>query len=320
MKFEVKSNFRALGTDINIRIVCNNETEKEKAKRDLKKAKDIFFSKQKIFSRFDNKSELCQLNRNLGIWQKISPDMAFLAKRALFYHRESGGLYDPRIIDVLENIGYKSKNIENKDSKPVKSKQKNLSADLKIRLDKIFLVRRIDFSGIAKGYIVDCATQYLKYQGWKNFLVNANGDAYAAGRNAKGEKWKLPVEGARDKSAAVHISNQAVATSGVIKKQWRHKGKNVHHLVNPQDPGKFSFEVHSVLVFHKKTELADGRAKVLVLMGMKKGLVNAKKKKLNAIFVDNKGEIKRVNTHENLRQSNPASGEKRSPENFRRRI
>jgi thiamine biosynthesis lipoprotein ApbE len=118
-----------------------------------------------------------------------------------------------------------------------------------------------------------------------------NGDAFAAGRDANGEKWKLPIEGARDKNAAVYISNQGAATSGVIKRQWKHNGKNVHHLVNPKNPDKFSFGIRAVVVVHKKTEWADGRAKVLVLMGLKKGLAHAKKKKLKAMFVDREGII-----------------------------
>ncbi len=89
----------------------------------------------------------------------------------------------------------------------------------------------------------------------------------------------------------MYISNEGVATSGVIKKQWKHKGKNVHHLVNPWNPQKFSFELRSVIVIHKKTEWADGRAKVLLLLGLKRGLAHAKKKKLKTIFVDKWGKI-----------------------------
>ena len=137
MKFETKSEFRALGTDINIRIVFNNEAEKEKARDNLEKVKNIFFAKEKIFSRFNTKSELCQLNRNLSICQKASPDMIYLTKRALFYHRESSGLYDPRIIDVLENIGYKSENTKSANPEPASGKPKNLSADLKIKKNEM---------------------------------------------------------------------------------------------------------------------------------------------------------------------------------------
>ena len=217
--------------------------------------------------------------------------MIYLAKRALLYYIESGGLYDPRIIDVLENIGYKSDKTKTEKLKPKPEKFKKLPVDLRIEQNKIFFSRRMDFTGIAKGRIIDQAAEFLRKRDWKNFFINVNGDAYAAGRNAKGEKWKLPIEGARNKNDVVHISNQGVATSGVMKKHWKYKGKNVHHLVNPRNPGKFSFELRSVLVIHKKAEWADGRAKVLVLMGAKKGLAFAKKKKLKAIFVDKKGKI-----------------------------
>ena len=162
MKFEINSDFRALGTDINVRIVASDEAEKEKAKSDLEKAKYIFFSKEKIFSRFDPESELSKLNKNTGVWQKASPAILYLAGRALYYNSISAGLYDPRIIDVLEQIGYdkdfKKKNFSKIESPPAFSAVKiGLDDDLKIRGGKIFFAGRMDFSGIAKGYIVDSA-------------------------------------------------------------------------------------------------------------------------------------------------------------------
>lgn len=285
------SNFYALGTQVHTWIVSEGENQAKKAQRDIQKAKDIFSAKQKIYCRFSPESELSRLNRNLGIWRKASTDMVYLAKRALFYNRESEGIYDPRIIDVLENIGYKSDKMVVKKLAPGSKRYKNLSADLKIKNNKIFFGRRMDFSGIAKGHIVDQAAEFLRKRGWKNFFINVNGDAYAAGLGPDRKKWKLPIEGARDNNVAVYISNQGAATSGVIKRQWKHKGKNVHHLVNPKNPEKFSFELRSVIVIHKKTEWADGRAKVLVLLGLKQGLVHAKKKRLEAIFVGEKGKL-----------------------------
>jgi thiamine biosynthesis lipoprotein len=283
--------FRALGTLVEIRIVCKNKAQTKKARADVRKAKEIFLSKQKIFSRFDSRSELSKLNRRLGIWQKASSDIAYLAKRALFYNRESGGLYDPRIIDVLENIGYKNKSAANVHSNIPAKKTKSLSVDLKIKQNRVFFGRRMDFSGIAKGYIIDQAADFLKKNGWKNFFINAGGDAYAAGLDTDGKKWKMLIEGARDRNAAIRISNQGAATSGVIKKCWKHRGRKVHHLVNPKNPEKFSFDIKTVLVIHKKTEWADGRAKVLVLAGKKEGIARAKKMKLKAIFVDKFGKI-----------------------------
>jgi len=287
----IRGKFRALGTEIIVKIVGKSRKEINSAKRDIKRIEDIFLAKQKIFCRFNPESELSRLNGNLEAWQEVSPDMLYLSKRALFYHKESNGLYDPRVIEYLEKMGYRKHESAGGKSLNKFQKRGNLARDLKVRGNKIYLARRMDFSGIAKGYIIDQAAKFLKKMGWKNFFINVNGDAYAAGLNANGKKWELPIEGARDKKAAIYVSNQGVATSGVIKKHWRHKGKNVHHLINPKNPGKFSFEIRSVLVIHKKTEWADGRAKVLVLKGLGKGFQYAKRKKLKAIFVNKKGKM-----------------------------
>ena len=296
MKFEINSDFRALGTDVNIRIVFKNEAEKEKAKGDLEKAKNIFFSKEKIFSRFDSKSELYRINKNTGIWQKASPDMLYLIGRALYYNDISGGLYDPRVIEVLEKIGYdkdfKKKDFSRTELPPLFSvSETGLDDDLKIGDGKIFFATRMDLSGIAKGYIVDCAAQCLKSQGWKNFLVDAGGDMNIFGMNDEEKKWRIAVEGVPEEKLMLEISGKGIATSGISRKKWQIKGKKFHHLVNPNDPNNFSYETRTVSVIAENTENADGRAKTLVLMGKEKGLEFAKENKIAAIFLDYKGNI-----------------------------
>lgn len=287
----IKSTFFALGTKVETIIVASSKKEQARARVDIRKIKNLFREKQRVFCRFNTRSELSRLNGNLEVWQEVSPDMLYLSKRALFYHKESNGFYDPRVIEYLEKMGYRKHELAGGKSLSKFQKTGNLARDLKVRGNKIYLARRMDFSGIAKGYIIDQATELLKKRGWKNFFVNVNGDAYASGRNHGGEEWKLPIEGARDKKAFLLLSDEAVATSGVIKKYWKFRGKKVHHLVNPKYPGRFSFEVRSVVVISKKAEWADGRAKVLVLMGLKKGLAFAKKKNLQAFFVDKQGKI-----------------------------
>jgi thiamine biosynthesis lipoprotein len=296
MKSEIKSNFQALGTDIDIRIVFDSETKREKAGKDLKKAKDIFCSKEKIFSRFDPESELSRLNKNLNSWQKSSADMLYLAGRALYYNKLSGGLYDPRVIEILEKIGYNKDFKSNDFSKyelPSSSHtiEKSLNNDLKIDDGKIFFARRMDFSGIAKGYIVDSAAEYLKNQGWKNFLVDAGGDMMISGTNNEGKKWRVAVEGVPEEKLMLEISDKGIATSGISRKKWQIGGKKFHHLVNPKNPNEFSYDLRTVSVITQDTENADGRAKTLVLMGKKTGLEFAKKNKIAAIFLDYKGNI-----------------------------
>ena len=152
--------FRALGTDIFIQIVTSSQRKFKKAKIDIEKTRDIFFIKQKIFCRFWLESELSQLNKNLKKFSRASHDILYLAERALFYNRVSSGLYDPRVIEVLEKIGYQ-RDFRKADFSKMKIPasfdkiKRNLNDDLKIKDKEIFFGCRMDFSGIAKGYITD---------------------------------------------------------------------------------------------------------------------------------------------------------------------
>ncbi|MDD5490052.1 MAG: FAD:protein FMN transferase [Candidatus Moranbacteria bacterium] len=292
-----KLGFRALGTEIFLEIVLNGVYEKKKAESNLEETKRIYEEKQKVFCRFNPESELNRINKNIGAWQKASKDMLFLAERALFYNKISGGLYDPRVIEILEKIGY-GKDFRKNDFSKMKAPvnfdkiEKNLGDDLKIKNGKIFFARRMDFSGIAKGYITDCAAEFLKQSGWKNFLIDSGGDMFATGKNAEGEKWRIEIEDVPKEKLMLEITERGIATSGISRKKWEIKGKKFHHLVNPKNPNKFSYELRTVSVIAENTENADGRAKTLVLMGKEKGPRFAKENKIAAIFLDYRGNIR----------------------------
>jgi len=291
-----KINFRALGTGIYAEIVFGANEEKERAKTDLKTLENLYCAKQKIFCRFSPESELSQLNKSLNKFNGASQDILYLAERALFYNQASGELYDPRVIEILEKIGYQE-DFRKADFSKVKIPanfdkiERDLSEDLKIKNSKIFFTRRMDFSGIAKGYITDCAAKFLKKQGWKNFLIDSGGDIFAAGKNVEEEKWRIEIESIPKEKLMLEISERGIATSGISRKKWQIGEKKFHHLVNPKNPNEFSFELRTVTVIEKNAENADGRAKVLVLLGKRKGLEFAKKNKIAAVFLDYKGNI-----------------------------
>ena len=49
----VQSYFQALGTDIRIEIIVDDEKYKKNAKKNIEEVKEVYFSKQKIFCRFN---------------------------------------------------------------------------------------------------------------------------------------------------------------------------------------------------------------------------------------------------------------------------
>jgi len=286
--------FKALGTDVYLQLVLSSDGQKPKAKLALEKIKRLYQEQEKIFSRFNPDSELSKINRKLGVYQKASNSLVYLAKRALYYNRESHGIYDPRIIEILEAIGYRedfkkinfSREMQPSRLTPI---QEPLSKDLKVKKQKVFFNKRMDFSGIAKGYVTDLAVKALKKDSWKNFLVDSGGDLYAAGKNPAGETWKIAIEEIPEEKIVFAIKNKGIATSGITRKKWQLGDKFFHHLVNPKNPANFSFRIKTVSVIANSTELADGKAKVLLIMGAKQGKRLARDKKYPCVFLGSDG-------------------------------
>jgi thiamine biosynthesis lipoprotein len=289
----VKKTFKALGTDILILVACKDSIEIEKARQSLKNILALYFKKENIFSRFNERSELNFFNKQLGKFQQASEDMRVIVKKSLEYYAESQGIFDPRIAEFLENIGYK-KNFPENDFKKVALTDKKfltLEKDLKIKKQAVRFNRRMDFSGIAKGYITDKAAEFLNSRGLKNFLVDSGGDIYASGLDEKKEKWKIGLEGFPEEQVMIEISNKAVATSGITRRKWESNGKKFHHLINPQNFKKFNFDLKSVTVIKDDAISADVWAKVLFLMGREKGIEFSNRKKIKSLFLDYKNNL-----------------------------
>lgn len=199
----------------------------------------------KQYTRFNEDSELSNLNRNSGNWTKISLEFFELIEYMLALAKETEGCFDPTIIDFLETYGYdKNYDFSKLDNPKLDEMVKNMAetrASFKdIELDKknlkVKLVKgqRIDLGGVGKGYAIDCAFDELKRVS-DNFLIDAGGDIRASGKNEKGEVWKVALKN-KDSSGEikdigfVELDNQSVASSG----SWARKVKQFHHLINPK--------------------------------------------------------------------------------------
>jgi FAD:protein FMN transferase len=286
--------FKALGTQIHIWVLFK-PGEEEKIKKDIKKLKEFYFRKEKIFSRFDPESELNYFNQNLGKFVKASEDFVYLCQKSLEYCEFSDGFFDPRVIEVLESIGYdkdfkKIKPTDFYDSENFEKNNTNLNEDLKMKGDEVLFKKRMDFSGVAKGYITDEGVKFLKNHSFQNFILDSGGDMFASGLD-NGEKWEIDLEGFSADKLKLQIQDMAVATSGITRRKWEAKGKKFHHLINPKNPSVFSFDLKSVSAVGSTTEEADVLAKILFLMGKTEGLKFANQKNIPAIFLDYRGNV-----------------------------
>ncbi|MCA9378843.1 FAD:protein FMN transferase [Candidatus Dojkabacteria bacterium] len=234
------------------------------------------------FTRFNEDSELANLNRNSGEWTVVTAELFMLVETMLDLAKKSNGAFDPTVIDFLETYGYDRNydfsRLDNPDlDKFVKKVTRERKSWQEIELDKsgpgIKLAKgqRLDLGGIGKGYAIDLAYKHLdKYQ---NFMIDGGGDFRVKGGAhadpAQGEKyWKLSLKHKNQQTdglqtvGTVKASNTALACSG----SWSRRVKQFHHLINTAT-GKPVEDLQTVYVQAQAAALADGWATALFVGG-----------------------------------------------------
>jgi len=92
-----------------------------------------------------------------------------------------------------------------------------------------------DPSGIVKGWAIYNAAEILWQKGFENFYVDAGGDIQAAGKNSRGQNWRVGIRNPFNMNEIVKvlsISNCGVATSGTyIRGQHIYNPKNNHQTL-----------------------------------------------------------------------------------------
>jgi FAD:protein FMN transferase len=199
----------------------------------------------KQYTRFDESSELSNLNRNCGNWVKVTEEFFKLIKFMLNLAEVSDGAFDPTIIDFLDIYGYNKNydysSLDNPElNKIINERLKVRPSFREIELDegkrmvKLANDQRIDLGGVGKGYAIDCAHEKLSMV-CKNFLIDAGGDIRAEGKNEKSELWRVSLLDMNDAGEKVSIGyvdleNESLASSG----SWARKIKQFHHLLSPR--------------------------------------------------------------------------------------
>lgn len=286
--------FCKFGTEVDLQIVLDSKQEIKKAQEDLLQAEKELDRLEKIFSRFDKGSEVSFLNTKLDQFVEVPDELREIASLSKFYWKRTLGYFDPRIIENLEAIGYSddfSKISNSVSLKNTSSLKRNIDEDVIVEKSKVKVRYRVDFTGIAKGWFVDRIAKMLSDKGYRNFVVDIGGDMFFLGHGPDSKEWYIDIESIDADKMMLKLSGNAVATSGIGKRKWECQGKRFHHLINPHDLEKFSFDLKSVTVVSIEVADADALAKTIFLMGKEKGLEFAEDNDIACAILDYKGNV-----------------------------
>lgn len=267
-----------MNTLIRIRVISEAGTiETLKA---ISKAFSQFDRVVRLYTRFNDTSQLAMLNAQSGKTVEVSSELFNLVEKMLEISRLTEGAYDPTIIDLLEFYGFGKTSDYSRLDNPELMKELNALIKARPSFKEIELNRnrhsiklvkgqRLDLGSIGKGFAIDLAAKTLAK--FPSFIINAGGDIRAKGRNIENKYWRLglmktPLPNKQIQSDTfigyTTVKNASLAGSG----GWARKVKFFHHLIQPSS-GLPMNEISQTYVSHKNATDADAWSTALFVSG-----------------------------------------------------
>ncbi len=126
----------------------------------------------------------------------------------------------------------------------------------------IYHEKKIDPSGIVKGWAIFNAANQLLKKGYKNLYIDAGGDIQSYGKNNKGIDWSIGIRNPFNQSEIIKVispKNKGVATSGTYIRG--------NHIYNPKNNSRVIDDIISLTVIGPNIYEADRFATAAFAMG-----------------------------------------------------
>ncbi len=282
-----------LGTIVEITIYAPGEiVANEAAHAAFARVKELDW----IFSDYKPESEAMRLCAQAGSGQpvKVSPELFQVLKQSLAVSKLTDGGFDVTVgpLVALWRRARKEKRLPTAEEiaaakELVGWKLVTLSeADQTVELQRVGM--RLDFGGIAKGYIAQEVSRCLRERGLNRTLVALSGDIVAGDPPPAADGWKIgvaPLEGAnRPPSRLLLLKNCAVSTSGDAFQFVEIAGVRYSHIVDPQT-GVGLTRRSSVTVVAADGGTADAWDTAICVVGPERGLPLIENEKIEALIV-----------------------------------
>lgn len=147
---------------------------------------------------------------------------------------------------------------------------------------------QLDLGGIAKLPILQAGLQQLRSRGVANAMVNGGGDVLVMGQ-LNGHPWRIGLRDPRQPSqllGVVSMTHGIVAASGDYERNVMHRGKRLHHILDPKT-GYPTQGPHGVALISDQLASVNGLGAAIMVAGVKAGRARvAGTPGLDALIVD----------------------------------
>jgi len=244
---------RIMATRVGVHVLAEPGTEDEAHAR-IAACMDWFKEVETRLTRFNASSELSLLNAATGSWRDVSPLLFDALAEGVRAAQDSGGLFDPALLALMEALGY------DRDISAIRHREvapgagalwvgadgvapggwRAIELDAANRRVRLPFGVRIDLGGIAKGWAADVALERFFAPG-DHALINVGGDMRARGGPEEGGLWPIGLGSSEEALSAdpatlpvVTLGAGGLAVSGARERWWYRNGIRQHHILDPQ--------------------------------------------------------------------------------------
>ena len=222
-------------------------------------------------SQWEVESDLSRFNRGAaGAWHEIPAEFAHVVEAGLQIARASDGAFDPGLGYLTDAWGFGSAGPVEAVPEQAATPDRTIDFDPAMRRIRRGEGAALDLSGIAKGYGVDLAAEWLVANGVRHFLLEVGGELRGEGIRPDGQPWWVDVEMPPTSSIApwrIALHDLSVATSGNYRRGFSAGGTYYSHSFDPTTGRPVVNGVASVTVLHRDCMMADGWATALTVLG-----------------------------------------------------
>ncbi|MEO0072408.1 MAG: FAD:protein FMN transferase [candidate division WOR-3 bacterium] len=255
----------------------------------------IFRHIDSVASMFNQSSEIAMINRyGRG---KMSLDLKNLVAKSIEVAEKTDGAFDITVGSVLKNWGL-YEDLKSPQTLPINDSCIVNYKSILIKSDSIFLMphMNLDLGGIAVGYALDKAAEFLQRNGVPYGLIDAGGDIICWGNKSFRIGIKNPSGAGVIK--ILNIKNKAVSTSGGYERYRTRDSIKYTHIVDPHTKTPIIQETNSlvsVTIIANKCVDADAYATAIFVLGKDKGLTIMKELNLKGILITRDGQLIEIN-------------------------
>lgn len=288
----VDSRFEAMGTRCHVVLVDSDPGLLAVAEAEVRRL-------ERIWTRFDARSELSRLNARSGHVGVVSGELALLVQRSCFGYSLTDGFFDPflgaevvaagydRDFDQLSPVptgaaaplgdvaGTRSQ-LGSREQTVPRSVGKPAQLDMRRRLVRLRRGSLIDSGGLGKGLGADMVSDLLMRRGATGVLVNLGGDLRVRGTTPPGG-WRIGLDDPFDAQAPPHstvtLHAGGLATSTPLRRRWqRSDGSVANHIIDPRTGRSLDTRTASVSAIAPSGWLAEVWAKAVLIASPERGL------------------------------------------------